>query len=39
VFAALVDAGTVAYLARTTVAGGLALVALLIAGRARAATG
>jgi MFS family permease len=38
-FAALVDAGRVAYLAGTTVAGGLALVAVLIAGRARAATG
>jgi MFS family permease len=38
-FAALVDAGRVAYLAGTTVAGGFALVAVLIAGRARTATG
>lgn len=38
-FAALVDTGTVAYLAGTTVACGLALVAVLVAGRARAAAG
>jgi hypothetical protein len=30
-------AGTIAYIAGTTVAGGLALVAVLVAGRARAA--
>jgi hypothetical protein len=37
-FATLVDAGTVAYLAGTTVAIGLALVAVLIAGRAHSTT-